>query len=131
MTGKYKRLIYERKGKDGEVLYLTLNNEKMMNAISDTMQNELVEVMGETARDNTIRCVVLTGAGQKVFSAGGDIRLFQTLDHVSAYDLMYQKGNLLQYYMTYMEKPLIAAVNGICYAGGARISPFLRFYLLR
>ena len=69
MAGTYKRLIYERKGKDGEVLYLTLNNEKMMNAITETMQNELVEVMGETARDNTIRCVVLTGVGEKVFSA--------------------------------------------------------------
>jgi enoyl-CoA hydratase len=127
MTDRYKRLIYERKGKDGEVLYLTLNNEKMMNAITETMQNELVKVMGETARDNTIRCVVLTGVGEKVFSAGGDIRLFQTLDHVSAYDLMYQKGNILQYYMTHMEKPLIAAVNGICYAGGLELALFCDF----
>jgi enoyl-CoA hydratase len=127
MTKKYKNLLYERKGKDDEVLSLTLNNEKMMNALTDTMQKELLAVMEETARDNSIRCVVLTGAGDTVFSAGGDITLFQTLDHVSAYDIMYQRGNAVQYAMDHMEKPLIAAVNGICYAGGLELALFCDF----
>ncbi len=122
MPREYKRLLYERKGKDEEVLWLTLNNEKMMNSLTDTLQKELLEVLGETAFDNTIRCVVLTGAGETAFCSGGDIRLFQQLDNVTGYDFMYERGNSIQRYLTYMGKPVIAAVNGLCYAGGLELA---------
>ncbi len=122
MPREYKRLIYERKGKDSEVLWLTLNNEKMMNSLTDTLQKELLEVLTETAADNSIRCVVLTGAGDVAFCSGGDIRLFQSLDVVTGYDFLYQRGNSVQRLLTYMEKPVIAAVNGLCYAGGLELA---------
>jgi enoyl-CoA hydratase len=122
MTREYKRLLYERKGKDDEVLWLTLNNEKMMNSLTDTLQKELLQVLGEIAFDNTIRCVVLTGAGEVAFCSGGDIRLFQQLDNVTGYDFMYERGNSIQRFLTYMEKPVIAAVNGLCYAGGLELA---------
>ena len=121
-TNKYEKLIYERKGKDGEVLWLTLNDEKMMNAMSDTMQQELLEVFSTIVFDNTIRCVVLTGAGDKAFSSGGDIGLFQSLDNVTGYDFLYGRGNSIQHFMNYMEKPIIAAVNGYCFAGGMELA---------
>jgi enoyl-CoA hydratase len=122
MPKEYKRLIYERKGKDEDVLWLTLNNEKMMNSLTDTLQKELLEVLTETAADNSIRCVVLTGAGDAAFCSGGDIRLFQALDVVTGYDFLYQRGAAVQRLLTYMEKPVIAAVNGLCYAGGLELA---------
>lgn len=122
MKMEYKQLVCERKGPDGEALWITLNNEKMMNALSNTMQQELLQVLQDIVFDNTIRCVVLKGAGEKAFSSGGDIELFQSLNHVSGYDFAYQRGNSIQHLINYMEKPVIAAVNGFCFAGGMELA---------
>ncbi|NMB01710.1 MAG: enoyl-CoA hydratase/isomerase family protein [Firmicutes bacterium] len=118
---EYKRLLWERKGKDGEVLWLTLNNEKMFNSMTETLQLELLDALQRTAFDNSIRCVVLTGAGDKAFCSGGDIRIFSELDLIKGYDFLYERGARIQQLITYMEKPVIAAVNGLAYAGGTEL----------
>jgi enoyl-CoA hydratase len=118
----YQRIIYERKGPDGAALWLTLNNEPMRNALDETMQLELVDVLEHTWQDNSIRVVVLTGAGQKAFCSGGDINLFKKLNVVTAYDFSYMRGNRIQQLLTYMEKPVIAAINGMCFAGGLEVA---------
>ena len=122
MTGDYKKIVCERKGSHDEVLWITLNDEGMMNALSDTMQQELLHIFQEIAFDNDVRCVVLRGAGDKAFSSGGDINLFQSLNLVSGYDFAYSRGNSIQHLMNYMEKPVIAAVNGYCFAGGMELA---------
>ena len=122
MNKEYQKIICDRKGQDDEVLWITLNDEKMMNALSDTMQRELLNALEEVAFDNDIRCVVLKGAGKKSFCSGGDINLFQSLNVVSAYDLSYNRGNRIQHLMNYMEKPVIAAVHGYCFAGGMELA---------
>jgi len=122
MTREYKKLIYKRTGKDGEILWLTLNDEPKKNCLSETMQVELHEVLSEVALDNSIRCVVLGGAGEQVFCSGGDINAFQNMDVVSCYDYLYQRGNSIQHLITYMEKPVIAAVGGMCFAGGLELA---------
>lgn len=118
----YKRLLWERKGKDGEVLWLTLNNEKMFNAMTETLQLELLDALQHAAFDNSIRCLVITGAGNQAFCSGGDIRIFSDLNIVKGYDFLYERGARIQQLLTYMEKPVIAAVNGICYAGGLELA---------
>ena len=122
MTREYKRLTYERTGEEGEALWLILNDEPKMNCLSETMQAELHEVLSEVALDNSIRCVVLGGAGEKVFCSGGDIKAFQNQNLVSCYDYLYQRGNSIQHLLTYMEKPVIAAVGGMCFAGGLELA---------
>ena len=122
MKKDYQKVICERKGSKEEVLWITLNDEKMMNALSDAMQQELLDVLKDTAFDNEIRCVVLKGAGNKAFSSGGDIELFQSLDIVSGYDFAYNRGNSIQHMLTYMEKPVVAAVHGYCFAGGLELA---------
>ncbi len=122
MGKQYRMLICERKGPDDSIFWITLNNERMMNSLTETMQLELHEVLSEIAFDNEIRCVVLTGAGTKSFCSGGDINLFQRLDNITMYDFLYQRGNDIQRLITYMEKPVIAAVNGLCYAGGLELA---------
>jgi enoyl-CoA hydratase len=122
MSNEYEKIICERRGEHNEVLWVTLNDEKTMNALSDTMQQEFLQLLQDIAFDNEIRCVVLKGAGDKSFSSGGDINLFQSLNHVSGYDFAYARGNSIQHLMNYMEKPLIAAVNGFCFAGGLELA---------
>lgn len=119
---KYKQLILETKGPENEVLWITLDNQDAMNAMSDIMQKELFQLLNEIAFDNSIRCVVLTGSGEKSFSSGGDIELFKSLDRVSGYDFAYARGNTVQHLLNYMEKPIIAAVNGYCFAGGMELA---------
>lgn len=122
MAKDYQRLIYERKGLHGEVLWLTLNNEPLRNALDEVMQLELQEVLKEISFDNSIRCVVIAGAGEKAFCSGADIKVFQSLDNVSSYDYLYERGNSIQNLITYMEKPVIAAVTGVCCAGGMELA---------
>ena len=122
MKREYNRLLCDRRGTDGEVLWITLNNEKMMNSLTETMQTELCEVLTDAAADSGIRCLVLTGAGETAFCSGGDIRLFQQLDNVSGYDFLYGRGNSIQHLISYMEKPVVAAVNGMCFAGGLELA---------
>ncbi len=122
METEYEKLLCERTGPNREVLWVTLNDEKMMNSLSDTMQQELLQLFKDIAFDNEIRCVVLKGAGDKAFSSGGDINLFQSFNLVSGYDFSYVRGNSTQHLMNYMEKPIIAAVNGFCFAGGLELA---------
>ncbi len=123
VTGrKYERILCERRGEQGDSLWITLNNEAMRNALDDLMQRELLEVLEKVAFDREIRCVVIGAAGSKAFCSGGDIRAFQSLDRVGAYDYIVQRGNALQRLLTTMEKPVIAAVGGTCVAGGLELA---------
>lgn len=113
----------ERKGADGGALWLTLSNPKMKNALNDQMQLELIEVLEQTRYDNSIRVIVLTGDEEGgTFCAGGDIGLLNKLKSLEGYEYAYQRGNHIQFLLTYMEKPVIAAVNGYCLAGGLELA---------
>jgi enoyl-CoA hydratase/carnithine racemase len=118
----YERIRCERRGEQGESLWITLDNEAMRNALDDTMQRELLDVLEAVAVDREIRCVVLGAAGAKAFCSGGDIRAFQSMDRVASYDYLLHRGNAIQRLMTTMEKPVIAAVGGICVAGGMELA---------
>jgi enoyl-CoA hydratase len=118
----FQELKYERKGKGGEVLWITLHNETMGNALDPIMISELIEALEHTLVDNSIRCVVLTGSGDKAFCTGGDIKFFESLDIVTSYDYSYRQGNYIQHMLTYMEKPVIGAINGRCFAGGLELA---------
>jgi enoyl-CoA hydratase/carnithine racemase len=118
----YERITCERRGEHGDSLWITLRNEAMRNALDDTMQRELLEVLEKVAFDREIRCLVIAGAGSKAFCSGGDIRAFQSMDRVSSYDYLVQRGNAFQRLITTMEKPVIAAVEGMCLAGGLELA---------
>lgn len=118
----YSKLLCERRGANREVLWITFNNEKKMNALSEIIQKEFLDVLEKAKYDKNLRCVVITGSGEKAFSVGGDMNYFLTLDNVSTYDFMYERGNRIQHAMTYMEKPVVAAVNGYCFGGGLEIA---------
>ena len=66
----YANIVYEKKE---QTAVMTLNRPKVLNALNDRTIDELAEVFGDAATDESIRVVVLTGSGDKAFAAGADI----------------------------------------------------------
>src|SRR5947209_1847343 len=104
---------------DGGVLTITMNRPEVLNAVNDTLLQELGDVLEAAARDESIRCVVITGAG-RAFGAGQDLRSFAAI-HASGEPVKVSEhlGNyhrIVRAIRT-MPKPVIAAVQGV--AAGA------------
>lgn len=100
--------------RDGFVGTITINRPEKLNAMTPEMAAALVAAVSEFNTDDGIRCVILTGAGEKAFSAGSDIR---TLDD---YDTAWNFRNRPDYCdaIRALLKPSIAAVNGYAFGGG-------------
>lgn len=109
-----RTLILER---DGAVARLVLNQPEAMNAIGPEMAGELAAAIAELARDDAVRCVIVTGAGRH-FMAGGDIRYFAQLLRLPAAERDAKLGQLIADVgdavaaLRAMRKPVIAAVRG-------------------
>ncbi|MEQ1770893.1 MAG: enoyl-CoA hydratase/isomerase family protein [Devosia sp.] len=106
-----ENIIVER---DGMVGIITINRPEKLNAVTPDMQKALVAAVESFNTDDGIRCVVLTGAGDRAFCAGSDIR---TLDD---YDTAWNFRNRPDYCdaIRALLKPSIAAVNGYAFGGG-------------
>ncbi len=102
------------------VLTITLSQPAKFNAISNQMLRELPDALRAAERDAAVRAVVLTGAG-KAFSSGADIGEFSTGDgHLDAGAHLRQTFNPIVLRLRALEKPVLAAVNGV--AAGAGMS---------
>lgn len=110
-------IIYEKKDGVGKI---TFNNPKRHNAMSAEMLAELREVLLDAEKDDSIRVLVLTGAGDKAFSAGQDFSMpFEGAGTgIGTYNYLRNVAYEAHRLMERMEKPIIAAVNGYCFAGG-------------
>ncbi len=104
---------------DGGVLTLTMNRPEVYNAFNETMLDELGEAVEAAAQDDTVRCIVLTGAG-KAFGSGQDVRVFATSHAegpLTGTSVGLQKYHRIINAIRTMPKPVIAAVRGV--AAGA------------
>jgi enoyl-CoA hydratase/carnithine racemase len=114
------RLVVERRGEAGAVLWLSLSNPAMRNAMDDAMQQELIATLRAVGDDDSIGCVVVRGEGD-VFSSGGDIGAFQDMSPQKSHWYATERGDALQKVVSGIGKPLIAAVDGWCLAGGTEL----------
>jgi len=121
------QLLYEKR--DG-IAYVTLNRPEKMNALTPEMIIRLTEVWEDAASDDTLRVVVVTGAGTRAFSSGGDLDSLIPImmrtraprdewedrlagDRAALYRALLRNSDFF--------KPVIAAVNGPAWAGGMEL----------
>jgi enoyl-CoA hydratase len=105
----------------GGTAIVTVDRPEAMNALDLEHAESLRDALEELAADDSTRVVVLTGAGEKAFIAGADIKYMQSLDVLGARrwgELGHACGNLLET----MPKPTIAAVNGFALGGGCELA---------
>ncbi len=105
---------------DGGVALLTFNRPDKMNALNGQVRCALFGALDELRKDDDVRVVVLTGAGEKAFIAGADIGEFKDAAPTEQYQSM-QAGNIY-IAMEQFPKPVIAMINGFCLGGGCELS---------
>ena len=105
---------------DGAVGTITINREKALNALNSQVLDELSQTLDAVDLD-TVRCLILTGAGQKSFVAGADIGEMSTLTKAEG-EAFGKKGNDVFRMIETFPIPVIAAVNGFALGGGCEIS---------
>ncbi|MBQ6806270.1 MAG: enoyl-CoA hydratase/isomerase family protein [Lachnospiraceae bacterium] len=110
-------VLYEVKGQVG---IITINREKALNALNSTVLEEIDKTLDAVDLDN-VRCLILTGAGQKSFVAGADIGEMSTLTKAEG-EAFGKKGNDVFRKLETFPIPVIAAVNGFALGGGCEIS---------
>ncbi len=115
---EYKNLLIERT--DGVAL-LTINSPRTMNALNSEMLGELECALYELNLDDGVRAVVLTGAGEKAFVAGADIKEMSTMNAHEGHRFGL-KGQRVMMLIEKMTKPVIAAVNGYALGGGLELA---------
>lgn len=105
---------------DGAVATITINRPKALNALNSQVLDELGATLDAVDLD-TVRCVILTGAGDKSFVAGADIGEMSTLTKAEG-EAFGKKGNDVFRKLETLPIPVIAAVNGFALGGGCEIS---------
>jgi len=105
----------------GPVAVLTLNRPEALNALSVEMLDELDELLDAIEAEPELRTVVITGAGDRAFTAGADIRHMQNATALEARAYA-QRGHAITGRLESFPKPVIAAVNGYALGGGCELA---------
>ncbi|MFL7900224.1 crotonase/enoyl-CoA hydratase family protein [Azospirillum argentinense] len=107
----------------GGIATLTLNRPAKLNAISTALAAAMLDTLDALEADAAVRAIIVTGAGERAFSAGADIAEFTPAVRrgPEAAVRAFRPGQTLCARIEAFPKPIIAAVNGICYGGGCEI----------
>jgi enoyl-CoA hydratase len=113
---------------DDQIAVITLNRPHVDNAITTEMGARLTEIVETIAVRTAVRVVVLTGAGERAFSVGSDLRQRKSM---TKEDWLRQRQafDRTLYTVRQLRKPLFAAVNGIAYGGGCELAQSCDFII--
>ena len=114
----YENILLENKN---SIAYVTINRPKVLNALNSATIEELRAAFHEVKSDDTVRVVILTGAGEKAFVAGADINELATQDAVSGKKYALRGQNVFNL-IENLGKPVIACINGFALGGGCELA---------
>ncbi|WP_228452213.1 enoyl-CoA hydratase-related protein [Chryseobacterium sp. c4a] len=117
-TMTFTNLLYK---KEGHIGILTINRPQFLNSLNKQVLNELKSFAEQVKRDQEIRVLIITGAGEKAFVSGADLKAMQEMTWEETKDF----GEVAQAAINAMEMlhfPVIAAVNGVAIGGGCELA---------
>ncbi|HEX9774175.1 MAG TPA: enoyl-CoA hydratase-related protein [Actinomycetota bacterium] len=114
--------LYERAG---GIATITLNRPEALNALDESLSDGLIKALGDAGSDLGVRCVILTGAG-RAFCSGADLQEAKKriAEHgtMQPSEILRDRYNPIVRQIVEMEKPVIAAMNGIAAGAGASLA---------
>jgi len=96
-------------------------NNPPVNALTETVMSELNTIIDKLAGDNSVQVIIVTGAGEKAFVAGADIKQFSDVDATSGKELALRGQKIFSKLRT-LKQPVIAAVHGFAFGGGCELA---------
>jgi enoyl-CoA hydratase len=114
----FESLLYEKRNGIG---YVTINRPEKLNALNKKITEELYECFQDIERDDEVRVVILSGAGEKAFVGGADISELAVLTPVAGKE-MSVCGQKIVNFIENLGKPVIAAINGYALGGGCELA---------
>jgi len=106
--------------RDG-ILFITIDRPKVLNALNAATVEELRQAFNAARDDDSVKCVILTGAGEKAFVAGADINELAQMTPITGKQVA-EKGQRTFRAIERFPKPVIAAVNGFALGGGCELA---------
>lgn len=107
--------------KEPPLAYITINRPEVMNALSNALTEELGQAFDEVEKDEEIRVLIITGAGEKAFMAGADIKEVQERDFVLGRKQTRRRQEVFNK-LAEMPIPVIAAINGFALGAGLEMA---------
>ena len=104
-----------------QIAWVTINRPEVLNAMNESVLTELVSSIQSCIDDTSVGVIILTGAGDKAFVAGADIKNMQSMEPEDALEFG-RTGQQMTLTIENSPKPVIAAVNGFALGGGCEIS---------
>ena len=114
----FENLLYEKRNGIG---YVAVNRPEKLNALNRKTMDELYDCFQEIERDDEVRAVILTGAGERAFVGGADINELAVQTPVEGKELS-MRGQKILDLIEHLGKPVIAAVNGYALGGGCELA---------
>ena len=109
------------KEQDGQIVTLTINRPEVMNSISFPLLLALKDHVEQIHFDSETRVVIITGAGDRAFCAGADLKERATMSETDVKKFIFTIRNLFTF-IENLNKPVIAAVNGVALGGGTELA---------
>ncbi|HEY3055178.1 MAG TPA: enoyl-CoA hydratase-related protein [Thermoanaerobaculia bacterium] len=106
--------------RDG-VLFVTIDRPKVLNALNALTVEEIGQVFIDARDDDEVRCIIVTGGGEKAFVAGADINELATMTPISG-KFISERGQNVFLQIERFPKPVIAAINGFALGGGCELA---------
>jgi len=107
--------------REQSILWVILNRAHRLNAFNDVLMEELADVLDTAERDASVRCLIITGDGDRAFSAGADVTMFPKATPTKAEEFS-RSGQKVFSKIEEMSKPVVAAINGFALGGGLELA---------
>jgi enoyl-CoA hydratase/carnithine racemase len=109
--------------RDGAIAKVTLNQPARLNAVNHAMWRRLREIFAELDADEGLRCIILTGEGERAFSVGADISEFEdnrsTIEKARRY---HERTHAAMQGIVHCRHPVLAQIRGLCVGGGLELA---------